>query len=268
MPRSAKAGFPTYWTEFGFGARRALAIHCSLSSSGSWGGLARYLGGALTITAFDLPGHGRSGDWDDRGEIQKITVEIAAAFIARPADVIGHSFGATVALRLAAEQPALVRSLILIEPVFFAVAFADHPQIRARHEAVMQDYAKAAEAGDRIAAAREFTAVWGDGRPWEAIPEEQRIALANRIEIVQAADAALLEDVGGLLKPGVLDSIEIPTLLIEGSRSPGIIAEINEALAARLPRAERAVIMGAAHMAPVTHPAQVGAEMLRFLQGV
>jgi len=268
MPRRAKAGFPTYWSEFGQGARRALAIHCSLASSGSWGALARYISGALTMTAFDLPGHGRSGDWDDRGEIQEVTAEIAAAFLAGPTDVIGHSFGATVALRLAVERPALVRSLILIEPVFFAVAFADNPQIRAHYEASMKDYAQAVKANDREAAVRAFTAVWGDGQPWEVVPKEQQVALAERIEVVEAADAALLDDAGGMLKPGILESVDIPTLLIEGSKSPGIIAEINEGLAARLPRAERAVIVGAAHMAPVTHPAQVGAEVLRFLQGV
>ncbi len=74
-------------------------IHCSLASCEAWGGLARVLSGALTMTAFDMPGHGRSDEWDARGEIQGVTAEIAAGFLDGPADVIGHSFGATVALR-------------------------------------------------------------------------------------------------------------------------------------------------------------------------
>ena len=57
MPRAARAGFDTWWTSYGQGPRRALMIHCSLASSSSWGGLARHLSGALTMTAFDMPGH-------------------------------------------------------------------------------------------------------------------------------------------------------------------------------------------------------------------
>ena len=130
MPDGLKAGSPTYWTRFGQGPKPALAIHCSLAHSGSWGALARHLSGALTLTAFDMPGHGRSGEWDGHGEIQKRTAEIAADLLDGPAHVIGHSFGATVALRLAVLRPELVRSLVLIEPVFFAVALADHPEMR------------------------------------------------------------------------------------------------------------------------------------------
>ena len=56
-----------------------------------------------------------------------ISTQIVGNFITDPIDVIGHSFGATVALRLAVEQPEKVRSLTLIEPVFFAVAGQDVP---------------------------------------------------------------------------------------------------------------------------------------------
>ena len=37
-----------------------------------------------------------------------------------PMDVVGHSFGGSIALRLALEMPELVKSLTLIEPVCFA----------------------------------------------------------------------------------------------------------------------------------------------------
>ena len=170
MPKALKAGFPTYWTHFGQGPRDALMIHCSLAHSGSWGGLARHLSGALTMTAFDLPGHGRSADWDDRAEIQGLCVDIASEFLQKPADIIGHSFGATVALRLVVARPDLVRSLTLIEPVFFAVAFHDHPSGRAAFEARMADFNAAMQAGDFLSAARAFLSVWGDRADWEQLP--------------------------------------------------------------------------------------------------
>lgn len=269
MPQTVKAGFPTGWTSFGQGPRKALMIHCSLAQSGSWGGMARYLSGALEMTAFDLPGHGRSADWDNRGEIQEVTTRIAAAFCGDgPHDVIGHSFGATVALRLALERQGLVRSLVLVEPVFFAAAFADHPEMRARLAARMAGVSQAMAAGDHTAAARAFTANWGDGTPWGDLPPAQQRALAARMPLVRAGEPALYDDAGGMLAPGRLEALDRPVLLIEGSESPAIIPAINEALAARLPRAERAVIAGAGHMAPITHAAQVAAEVLRFLRPV
>lgn len=266
MPKGERAGYATYWTKFGQGVRKALLIHCSLAHSGSWGGVARHLSGMLDITAFDMPGHGRSAAWDERGEIQAVTADIAASFLDEPTDIIGHSFGATVALRLAVERPELVRSLVLIEPVFFGVAFADTPGLAAQFEAEVAEFEEAMKTGDYLAAARAFTATWGDGTPWAAIPAAQRDMLAGQMHLVGAGAQALYNDAGGMLASGALGQITVPVLLIEGSKSPDIIAAINAGLAARMVNSERAVIAGAGHMAPITHAQQVSSEIQRFLQ--
>lgn len=263
MPRAELAGYPTWWTSFGQGPRKALMIHCSLAHSGSWGGLARHLSGALTMTAFDLPGHGRSGPWDGRGEVQEVSTEIAAALCEGAVDVVGHSFGATVALRLAVEHPDLVRSLVLIEPVWFHLARIDAPEAFADHQARMAGFDAAMAEGCALEAARAFTGVWGDGSPWETIPRAQQEALAAQMPLIDAAAGALYGDPGGMLER--LERVRCPLLLIEGSDSPPVIGAIQEALAARLPQANRAVVAGAAHMVPITHAAQVSGEVLRAL---
>ena len=266
MPKALKAGFDTYWTSFGQGPEPALAIHCSLAHSGSWGPLARHVSGALTLTAFDMPGHGRSERWDGRDEIQGVTAAIAADMLQVPTHIIGHSFGATVALRLAVERPELVRSLVLIEPVFFAVALTDRPEMRPGFEALMAEYADAMQAGDMRGAARGFLSVWGNGAEWDSLSAAEKDKLAAQMPLIEAGHPALYEDAGGMLAPGVLQKITAPALLIEGSTSPGIVAAINEGLAARLPKVERAVIAGAGHMVPLTHAKQVATEVLRFLR--
>ncbi len=266
MPKAEKAGFPTYWTSFGQGPRAALMIHCGLAHSAAWGKMARSLSGLLTMTAFDTPGHGRSARWDSRDEIQKMSAEIAADFLHEPADVIGHSFGATVALRLAVMRPDVVRSLTLIEPVFFAVALRDHPEIADGFEEAQGEFAAAMDRGDMWTAARDFTRLWGDGTPWSEIPAETQQLLADQMYLIAASYQALHLDVGGMLEHGVLEAIDVPVLLVEGSRSPGIIHTINDGLSARLPKVTRAVIMGAAHMAPITHADQVASEVMRFLE--
>lgn len=265
MPTGVRAGRVTHWQVMGQGARAALAIHCSLAHSGSWAALGRDLSDLLTVTAFDLPGHGQSAAWDGAGEIQAASTAIAAAFLDGPADIVGHSFGATVALRLAVEHPHLVRSLSLYEPVFFAVALADRPDLRAGHEAEMADFTAGMTAGDMHAATRGFLSVWGGRESWEALPAAKRDRMAAQMPLIEAAAPALYEDAGRMLVAGALTRVTAPVLLMEGARSPAIIGAINDGLAARLPDCRRLRIDGAGHMGPVTHPQAVAASIRAFL---
>lgn len=267
MPRAEKGGFPTWWTTFGQGPRAALMIHCSIADSGIWGGMAQSLSGALTMTAFDLPGHGRSADWDGRGEMSAVCAGIAADFAqgSGPVDVIGHSFGGVIALRLAVERSDLIRSLVMIEPVFFAAGLRASPEACAAHLAEQRCFEAALEAGDLATAARNFIGQWGGGRPWDSFSTERQARIAQQMPLIAAARPVLYGDVARLLEPGVLEAVDIPALLLEGSEAPEIIPAINGALAARLPRARRGVIGGAGHMSVATHPDQVSAEILRFL---
>lgn len=265
MPRGQRGGFATYWQVMGQGPRQALAIHCSLAHSGVWAGVARALGPRLSVTAFDLPGHGASGPWPGTGEIQAVSTAIAADLLDGPADILGHSFGATVALRLAVAHPHLVRSLSLYEPVFFAVALADRPDLRAVHAAEMAEYDAGVGADDMARAARGFLRVWGDGEGWDALPLATRARIAAQMPLIEAAAPALYDDVGGMLASGALTHIAAPVLLMEGARSPAIIGAINAGLAARLPEARRATIAGAGHMGPITRPRAVAAEIAAFL---
>ena len=263
--RVTAGGFPTVLRRWGAGPRAALLIHCSLGSSALWSGVAERLADGRRLTAFDLPGHGRSGDWRGPGDVQAQAAAMAADLIEGPADLIGHSFGATVALRLAVERPDKVRSLTLIEPVLFALLAEARPDLMARHDAEMADYAAAAARGDWPLATRLFMAKWGDGRPWESLPAAQRATLTERIRVVEAASAVLRDDPAGIVRPEALGRIAAPVLILEGAESPAYIAAIDAALAALLPHARRAVIPGAGHMAPVTHPGAVAGEIRAFL---
>ncbi|QIE45469.1 alpha/beta hydrolase [Pseudohalocynthiibacter aestuariivivens] len=268
MPRGQKGGFDVFWTTYGQGPRQAVLIHCALAQSAVWGGMARHLSGALTMTAFDMPGHGRSGALTaTHGEYQALTAGIAADFAQNgPVDAIGHSFGATAALRMAVLWPERVRSLVLIEPVFFAAAYRAYPDVGQAHQALEAEINTALSQGDLRYAAKCFLAIWGNGVSWEDLEEAQRVELSGQMALIEATHPALYEDVGGMLEPGVLEGLNIPVLLIEGSKSPAIIEAINEVLASRLPNAKRSMIVGAGHMAPLSHPSQISTEILRFLR--
>ena len=246
---------------FGEGSAPALLLHCSLAHSGAWSGVAGRLGDLLVMTAMDLPGHGRSPDRDPARDFHDQATAMARAALPKVAGdvhLIGHSFGATVALRLALEgTPA--RSLTLIEPVLFAAAREAGDPAYEAHLRAFEPIDAAFRAGDRERAARLFSDVWGGGQRWGDLPEPLRTYQTERIDLIFAGTPALEGDAAGLLAPGRLEALAAPVLLIEGERSPPVAGATQRALAARLPNARRVVVPGAGHLAPISHPEAVAA---------
>jgi pimeloyl-ACP methyl ester carboxylesterase len=219
------------------------------------------------MTAFDLPGHGESGAWDAAQDYQTQCLTVAEALTSGQAtDLIGHSFGATVALRLAVEQPHLVRRLVLIEPVFFAAAGAEDQVAFDHYIAQAKPFADAFADGDRVEATRRFNAIWGATPNLDCLNADQRSYMIDRIHLIVATEGALIEDNAGLLSGDRLGrSVTCPMLLLQGDQSPPIIDVIHRSLARRIPQAKRVTILDAGHMSPVTHHRQVGVAINAFL---
>ncbi len=251
------------WPEI-FRPSRGMAayIHCSLASGAIWRPLVEALRDPAPIL-IELPGHGAAPDWDQAMDYHDQALSLALSSLPPdPVNIIGHSFGATVALRLAIEAPERVRSLVLIEPVLFAAArAAAHPAYEA-HRTAFQPFLEALDRGDKETAAREFTAIWGGGAPRSALPKAQQQYLVDRIHLIPAGAPAIEEDEQDLLAEGRLEALTRPVALIEGELSPAVIPAIHAELARRLPQAERVTINGAGHMLPVSHTRQL-ADVLR-----
>ncbi|WP_287883404.1 MULTISPECIES: alpha/beta fold hydrolase [Paracoccus] len=236
--------------------RPALALHCMMGNGVYWGPIAETLRERARISAPDLPGHGQSPDWEGPDwegtmpDYHTFVTREAAALIDRPLDLIGHSMGATVALRIAVAAPEAVRSLTLIEPVLFAAA----PE--AFNNALLDDVAARLAAGEDAEAARAFLGVWG-GLDWDSQTPSGKARLARQIHLVQASNDALRRDTANILRPDGLEAIDAPVLIVMGEDSPPVIPAIADALAARLPDVGRARVPGAGHMLPITHPRQV-----------
>jgi len=203
----------------------------------------------MTLLAPDLLAHGAGPDPDRTRDFHDQATEAAARHLPpEPVDLSGHSFGGTLALRIALDAPERVRSLTLIEPVLFcATDNLDGARIPdARPDEVP----------------RRFLEFWGEA-PFEALPATQQDYIRDRIWIPKACEPALVEDRAQMLPR--LAALPVPTLLVRGENSPTIIAEINDALAAAIPGASQALIEGAGHMAPLTPPAATAAARLSHI---
>ena len=253
---------------FGQGPRPALALHCTLAHSRVWAGVGEALSDRLTITAMDLPSHGEAPDWVPPADQHAMSTEMAHRLLDQPMDVIGHSYGATVALRLAVERPEFVSTLTLIEPVFLAAAIKDEPDLLTAHEAEVADYSAAVAAGDDEAAARAFNRLWSDGPRWADLPERTRAYMTQRIHFVVGSKPFVFDDYLGYLSSGALEQLTMPVLLMQGERTLEIIDGVHRAMARRIPNAHRVTINGAGHMAPITHPEQVARAIRGLLDQV
>lgn len=252
-------------------ARPVLALHCSLAHSGAWSGLAGSLSG-VTITATDQIGHGRAEAWDGISSLHdRVTADsiAVAEHLGQGAaiDLFGHSFGGTVALRIALTRPDLVRSLTLVEPVLFAAAGAAHDPAYAPFRAAHLAFADLVKAGRREEAAALFHSHWGTEGRFADLPEKTRAYMLDRIHLIVAQNPVLLDDAAGMLRAGGLEGVSVPVLLIEGADSPAIIDAVHSALAARLPRVRRLSVAGAGHMVSITHAEAIAPAVQAHLDG-
>ena len=80
------------------------------------------------------------------------------------------------------------------------------------------------------------------------------------------------EGVGGLQSldeptpAAALAELDVPVLLMVGSKSPLSSRAVAQRLADLLPQVERVELEGLGHMGPVTHPDKVNEVIVRFLE--
>jgi pimeloyl-ACP methyl ester carboxylesterase len=107
------------------GDTSALLVHGLASSSRIWDLVAPRLAAAgVRAVAYDQRGHGRSGKPSSGYGFERTSADAAAVIRAlrleRPL-VVGHSWGANVALELGVRRPRAVRGLVLVDGGFLSL---------------------------------------------------------------------------------------------------------------------------------------------------
>ena len=266
---STSALQPAYLANARNSAQPTLCLHCSTGSSKQWRSLAARLGQRRRIIAPDLLGYGDNPPWP-RGRSLRLEEEVhrllpLLASATRPVDVVAHSFGAAVAVKLALEYPEKVRSLCLYEPVLLGLLNEDAGSTSAFSEILMMSakVARSLSDGDADRAAARFIDFWSGDGTWESMPEARREKVRARIQKVRADFDALLADDTTLAD---LARLDIPVLCLSGARSPAATRRIADLLAITLPRAESRRFEQAGHMGPLTHARTVDASIEKFFK--
>ena len=110
-------GVPIAYTDMGGNGEPVVLIHSFLSSSDMWTNAGFEPSEDFRYIALDLRGHGDSGKPEDPDayglEVVEDVVRLLDHLEIEDAHVAGYSIGAEVALRLAAEHPERLRSLVV-----------------------------------------------------------------------------------------------------------------------------------------------------------
>ena len=248
-----------------------LCLHSSTSSSKQWTKLTELLSHRFQVIAPDLYGYGDSPQWDfsqtlSLGDELKL-LEPVLASVCGPYHLIGHSYGAAVALALAHSQPEQVRSLTLYEPVLFNLLLesAEHSAATDEICAVRRAVTELVEKGELHEAARRFVDYWSGQGVWEKFEPWQRESVAKRMPKVVADFDAVL---GHTTPLDAYRHLDIPTLLLYGVRSPQSTRSIVDALSRTLPKSEVRGFLGLGHMGPMTHADQIARLIGKFIEAL
>lgn len=238
-----------------------LLLHAGIADRSMWSAQLRPLADAgLRAIAVDLPGFGAApvapgpqAPWNDvLDTLNELGLERAA--------LVGNSFGAAVALRVAVVAPARVSALVLVSA---PVGGVEHSEQLSAAWAAEEE---ALERGDVDAAVDAVVQAWTlpDAPPElrERLGAMQRRAFALQLAAEEAEEAPDPVDED----PEWAARVDMPVLLAAGEHDMPDFGAGVRALAEQLPHARTTTIAGAGHLAPLEVPDAFSALVVDFLR--
>jgi pimeloyl-ACP methyl ester carboxylesterase len=233
-------------------------LHSGGMSSRQWRLLGDVLSARWRVITPDLLGSGANRPFvDDPGfELQQDADAVLASLPAVGSfHLVGHSYGAILALKIAQQQRARVRSLALYEPPAWGVLREPED-----HEALLElEALERSGLGDDVTGGTEpwlrgFVDFWNGPGSWERMPEPGRTAFLKVGRKVYREVRSIMAD---RTPASAYASVTVPALLLNGGVSPLPERRVMARLAAALPRVQAVTFEKAGHMGPLTHAADV-----------
>jgi 3-oxoadipate enol-lactonase len=235
-------------------------IHGFGLDAGMWDPQWRAFARRHRVIRYDMRGYGGSslpeGAYSHVDDLLALIDFLDAA----PVHVVGLSLGGRVALRLAAQKPKAVRSLILADPALDGHSWSPDWLQRWRK---MTD---AAKGGDLDAAKK----LWREHILFVTVNAQPGLADSLRVIIDRYSGWHLgYPDPGTAPRPPfteLLSSITVPTLVLVGEMDLPDFQAIARRIGKELPGAELRTIVGSGHMSNMEAPRQFNELALEFLQ--
>ncbi|SEC34349.1 Pimeloyl-ACP methyl ester carboxylesterase [Rhizobiales bacterium GAS188] len=246
-----------------------MLVHSSVSGARQWRRLMDDLKDEFHVRAVNLFGYGGTPPWsigapqslDDQARL----VETALPTNADTVCLVGHSFGGSIAMKLAARLSGRVTRLVLLEtnPFYLleqsgrADAFAEAMDLRncIKTFGALGEWATAAE---------RFADYWGGAGSWQQMPAERRKAFAEALKPNYFEWDAVMNETTPVEQWAQL--LPSSTLLVCDPNTVFPIREITAILRRSCPGWTYKEIAGGGHMAPLTRPDLINPLVRSFLR--
>jgi pimeloyl-ACP methyl ester carboxylesterase len=240
-----------------------LVVHSGATSSADYVAVGGLLAGVGTVFLMDRRGRGLSGPQGAKYSIAQEASDIRAVIEATGADVlVGHSFGALVALQAALRLD--LRALVLYEPPLSAGAQVARLAPAFARALALDDYVDAYVVlviGLGLLGIPEDSFRWYVSTQLRPSPRWPEIVAELR-----AAEKELSAGAGFAPDWAAYARLPVPTLVLVGSESPYYLTGPAGRLAEVLETGRLHVLAGAGHTATNDHPALVVEAIERFLE--
>ncbi len=233
-----------------------ILVHSSVSGARQWKKLMEQLAPSYTVSAPNLFGYGQTPAWTS-GTNQTLAdqADLILELLPQSLDnvcLVGHSFGASVAMKAATELGDRVKKLILIEPNLFFL-LRDSGRIEALEDLYrLRDLIQSAvsEAEWRYAA-EKFADYWGGSGTWAATHDQRRSVFAQSLRPTAFEWDAIMGESTTL--SDFINPLPNNTAVVWDPTTVRPIREIVELLREASPW-WFVELLGGGHMAPLTHP--------------
>jgi len=258
-------GISAHFSETGEGEPIVL-LHSAGGEVRDWRRFEAELPAGYRCVALDSYGHGGTPAWPGPAPLTiDDQAHLAATLVRRiggPVHLCGHSYGGAIALRLAVTQPALVRTLSLIEPQCYALLReAGDPQFEVC-VSLRNGLCAALERGEPESGWRQFIDYFSGEGFWDRLrPEVRAKFLAFSLSPIEHW-AALLSNPTTI---GDVRRVQVPTLVLCGENTTAPERRMCEIIADATPRATLGMLPAAGHMSPITHPKEVAGRIARHV---
>ena len=255
-----------YFREAGAGPG-VICIHSNASTSSQWRALMDRLSSSYRVFAPDSLGAGKSPAWPV-GRVVKLRDEVALlepvfSAAGHPFFLVGHSYGAAVALIAALACPERIRAVAVYEPTLFGLLKEEAPGQPAANgiRSAAADAAAAIDADDPAAAAQRFIDYWMGPGSWSGLPEARQTPIAKSMTNVAGWAKALFSEPTPLR---AFRALQVPVLYMLGTQSPPSSQGVARLLIDTLPNVTVTAFTDLEHMGPITHPEVVNNAVAGF----
>lgn len=248
-------------------------MHGGIMDSTMWDDQFEAFAQQYRVIRYDLRGFGQS-DLPDGSKPFSMRGDLRALLeflnIER-ANVLGISMAGSIAIDFTLDYPDMVNALILVAS---GVNGFDYDAIQPEEEkAMFQEIEAAFEGGDLEHAVELETRAWVDGpnrAPEQVDPLVRKRAYDMNLRNNRRAVGIEWPTTQQLEPPAVerLSEIRVPTLLIIGDGDVREQIAVFDALATKIPGAQKAVMHGVAHLPNMERPAEFNQIVLDFLKTV